>query len=65
MIKFLFKSLLVVMLLLLIIPMCKLLMLLVSHLFSGLDVFSSNPWVIATFAFLGLLIFFMVIIIKD
>lgn len=68
MIKFLFKSVIVVLLLLLLIPLFKLLMQLITHVFLDLGICAGgqiDPWAVASFAFIGLFIFFMVLIFKD
>lgn len=68
MIKFLFKSVIVVLLLLLLIPLFKLLMQLITHVFVDLGICEGgqiDPWAIASFAFIGLFIFFVVLIFKD
>ncbi|MBO7588719.1 MAG: hypothetical protein J6T18_04765 [Bacteroidaceae bacterium] len=68
MIKFLFKSIVVVLLLLLLIPMCRLLWQLVAGVFanSGVGVAGADlSWGIAALFFTALFIFFLVIIFKD
>lgn len=68
MIKFLLKSIIVVVLFLLLIPLLKLLMQLVTHVFVELGICVGgqiDPWAIASFAFIGLFIFFVVLIFKD
>lgn len=68
MIKFLFKSIIVVLLLLLLIPMCKLLWRLVANVLVNTGIFTGgtvDPWGIAAICFTGLFIFFLVLIFKD
>lgn len=68
MIKFLFKSIIVVLLLLMLIPMFKLLWRLVGGVLVNAGIFTGetvDPWGIAAICFTGLFIFFMVLIFKD
>ena len=68
MIKFLFKSVIVVLLLLLLIPMCKLLWRLVANMFVNTGISTGgaiDPWGIAAICFTGLFLFFLVLIFKD
>ena len=65
MIKFLFKTLLAVLLLLLILPLGRLLMFLCYRLFSGLDVCNINPWAIVLLGSICLLFFFLSLIFKN
>lgn len=68
MIKFLFKSIIVVLLLLLLIPMCKLLWRLVANVLvnTGICIGGTvDPWGVAAICFTGLFIFFLVLIFKD
>lgn len=68
MIKFLFKSIIVVLLLLLLIPMSKLLWQLLANVFVKAGICTAgtvDPWGVAALFFIGLFIFFMVLINKD
>ncbi len=68
MIKFLLKTVIVVLLLLLLIPLFKLLMQLITHVFVELGICIGgeiDPWALGSFAFIGLFIFFVVLIFKD
>lgn len=68
MIKFLFKSIIVVLLLLLLIPMCKLLWRLVANALVNAGIFTGvavDPWGVAAIFFTGLFLFFLVLIFKD
>ena len=67
MIKFLFKSVIVVLLLLLLIPLVRFLINLLSNMLSGVGVATLgaiDPWAIAAIAFIGLTIFFIYLIFK-
>ena len=68
MIKFLFKSIIVVLLLLLLIPMCKLLWRLVANALVNSGICTGgtvDPWGIAAICFTVLFLFFLVLIFKD
>lgn len=68
MIKFLVKTVIVVLLLLLLIPLFKLLMQLITHVFVELGICIGGEidlWALGSFAFIGLFIFFVVLIFKD
>lgn len=68
MIKFLFKSIIVVLLLLLLIPMCRLLWRMVSNVLDKAGICCAgtvDPWGVAALFFTGLFIFFLVLLLKD
>lgn len=68
MIKILFKFIVVVLLLLFLIPLFKLLIQIITPVFVGIGIYKAgviDPWGVLAFFFLGLTLFFVVLIIKD
>lgn len=68
MIKFLFKSIIVVVLLLLLIPLFKLLLQLISKVFVGLGICSGgsvDPWGVGAFFLIGIALLMIALAIKD
>lgn len=64
MIKFLFKSIIVVLMLLLLVPMCRLLWYMLSK--AGIcTIGTMDPWGVAAILFTGLFLFFLVILFKN